>query len=209
MKRQEQVTGIRKWFGDDWLDLQNEIINVLETGFLKDKGNVILSRCKRTGVAPNYFYDAGICLIGGKLCTFEGFSTSAATIYLKLDTTQVVNRNYLDGISKKIATVYRAVAQTTTPSGQYITIDGSNKHRLQLPYVDSTGALKDIPKTDTLLNDANVLVSGAALEQLRNMMQNQFNTLDTIVIPSLVSETELGTSAQLATIFNTVIPAIT
>lgn len=120
MKRQIQKTGKRKWFGDDFLALQNEIYDALE-GLFAPYGNCIISGCAVTGnnIA------AGIVYIGGKICRFSGGSTLAFPCYLVLNSAEIQNRLYNDGISKPTVNEYTAQLAANTPEGDYIVIEST------------------------------------------------------------------------------------
>jgi len=128
MNKQVQHTGIRKWFGDDWIKMQDELFKAIETGLLKT-GTGIVSGVERTGTTGAYTFSDGIVIIDGHLHTFEAHTSPNATIYI-IPATSSINRDYLQGGSQEIAVDYTTTVVYTPPSsGTFIKADSSTKDR--------------------------------------------------------------------------------
>lgn len=133
MKRQVQETGIRKWYGDDWTQLQDELYKVLD-GHFEQYGNMIIKGCEVAGseIMP------GIVALSGKdesnadiykIAKFEGLQSVASwPVYLVLEKTEE-KRLYNTGTNKNVAITYVATPQYSLPTGEYLTInqDGYNR----------------------------------------------------------------------------------
>jgi len=132
MNRHVQMTGVRRWAGDDLIELQGEAFKALDS-FFGQYGNFILSGCEVSGNAIS----PGIVVLSGKepsgidtlkIVPFAGVSNAANfQIYLKLSY-QDATREYGDGGIKPISYNYFAEPFTTIPVGvPYLTLpsDGS------------------------------------------------------------------------------------
>lgn len=129
MKQQVQETGVRKWFGDDFINLQNELIDAV-TGLVLDYEMCILSGCVYTlnGDGTWTISDGIISIkdsIGAykRICRFyaQTFAGATAKVYFVMaerDRTTVSSygRQYKDGSTKNIIVEYYAVAQTSQPA---------------------------------------------------------------------------------------------
>lgn len=121
MKEQTQLTGVRKWFGDDFLAIQNEIIEAQEA-FFAPYGNCIIKGCEVSGQD----IASGICYIGGKIVRFAGTTGVASfPVYLELNEAVSKTRDYQSGGVKEIEREYKAVLNTSVPAGDYITINST------------------------------------------------------------------------------------
>jgi hypothetical protein len=118
MKRQIQKVGVRKWFGDDFINLQDELYTALEA-LLSPYGNYIISGCE----VDNYSVLPGIVCIDGKIARFEGTPTPGLPCYLSLEITEIDNRLYQNGSSLPTREYYKAIANSSIPVGSYITIN--------------------------------------------------------------------------------------
>jgi hypothetical protein len=116
MKKLVQNTGVRKWYGDEWITIQDEANAVIE-GFLGHYGTpFILSGCGVDGttIAPGI---VGLIHADGfKLCRFAGTTGLTFPIYLKPIKTEHTGQ-YLDGATKPIAYTYAAETSDITGSG--------------------------------------------------------------------------------------------
>lgn len=128
MKKQVQEQGVRKWFGDDFIGMQDEIYKAIETGLLGgDTG--IVSGVQRTQNGSDYTFSSGIVMIDGKLHSFSGHTSTNGTIYLVPAVTNDT-RAYLVGGDKNITTNNNTdVVYTQPASGSYIKCDNSTKNR--------------------------------------------------------------------------------
>jgi len=118
MNRQLQKTGVRQWFGDDFINLQDELYTALE-GFLSPFGNFIISGCQVSGNTISQ----GLLFINGRICRFNGASNAFFPYYLKLSQTESDNRLYQDGISKPTIKRYFAEFSVQKPEVSHITIN--------------------------------------------------------------------------------------
>jgi hypothetical protein len=119
MKEQRQLTGIRYWYGDDFIAIQNELIEAQES-FYGPYGNCILKGCEVVGqeIAP------GICVISGKIARFAGATGIVSfPVYLQLQEVVSKTRLYQSGGIKEIERDFSAVLSTNLPVGDYITIN--------------------------------------------------------------------------------------
>lgn len=111
MKEQLQLDGVRKWFGDDFVSIQTEVLDVIQ-GHYSNYGEFILAGC----VADVDSVGAGlICLNnadGFKICRFAGAEGVVFPIYLKSVKTEQT-RQYVDGLDKAISYNYTAELSAT------------------------------------------------------------------------------------------------
>ena len=122
MKRHVQETGVRKWSGNDLLELQSEPLKVADS-FLAQYGNCIITGCV-TSVSS---VSEGLVSIGGKVMTFSGVSTiEVFPVYLVATTTHS-QREYGDNAVKDITIEYTATIQTSQPitGTEYIKIEAT------------------------------------------------------------------------------------
>lgn len=187
MKEQVQQTGVRKWFGDDWLDIQNELMDIIE-GHLGGFGKqFIVSGCK---VAANTV-TAGIVALntteGFKLCRFEGASGVLFPAYFK---PQVVEdyRLYLDGDVKPATKTYNAVLSSTNSEGylelkennttdQFVDIIQDSKHRFVTD--DQIEGWNGAVESALSTIRGGIITSLNTLEKLRVHLQEKINNIDT------------------------------
>lgn len=118
MKRHVQLPGVRKWSGDDLLELQGENLKVLD-GYFSQGGNCVLCGCEmgETSIA------AGIVTLGGKVMAFDGaVNVEMFPAYLVPSKTDIT-REYLDDVVRNIAEQYKALLVYLKPEeGDYIEI---------------------------------------------------------------------------------------
>lgn len=133
MKRHVQEPGIRRWFGQDLLDLQSEPLRALER-FFSDYSSCVLSGCVVSG-ASSKSVSAGLVHFrwndgsNPRYCVVEfhgsGGLPSVFTRYLVLD--EVVDtRQYEDGGVKAVSRHLRAVLSSSVPpTGPHLEITQS------------------------------------------------------------------------------------
>ncbi len=172
MKEQVQQTGVRKWYGDDWLDIQNELMNIMEGHFGHFGKQFIVSGCTVAATTIS----AGIVALntedGFKLCRFEGATGILFPAYLK---PQIVEdtRLYLDGDVKPVTKSYNAVVSSTN-NGSY----------LQLKQDNTTDRFTDIIQDGNhrFVNDDQIAgwngAVGSALSTIRGGIISNLNTLE-------------------------------
>ena len=134
MKRHVQYTGVRRWAGDDLMELQSEALKVLDA-FFAQYGNIIISGCEIEGntVKPGIVGLRGLDSANNeifKVVPFAGRNQgNTFPVYLKLDC-KTVQREYGDGKVKPIAYDYFAAISNTVPEGKnYIIIDRAESKR--------------------------------------------------------------------------------
>jgi hypothetical protein len=134
MKRHEQHTGVRRWAGDDLIELQSEVFKVLDA-FFAQYGNIIISGCEVTGEIINpgvvglYGFDSENNKIF-KVVPFAGRNGgNTFPVYLKL-ASETIRREYGDGQIKPVAQNYFAALSDAVPDDEnYIIINRTgNKH---------------------------------------------------------------------------------
>jgi len=175
MKRQVQETGIRKWYGDDWVSAQKEAFKVLD-GHFEQYGNLIIKGVEVDGsdLTP------GIVGLWGKddanndiykVAVFEGLQgVSSWPVYLVLDSVEE-KRLYNTGTQKNVTITYKATAQYSIPSGEYLTINqsGDNKRYLDAIQSSSYRFVTDADKSNWngKLNASEVVTSPTANKVLK------------------------------------------
>jgi|WetSurMetagenome_2_1015567.scaffolds.fasta_scaffold01806_14 hypothetical protein len=128
MKQQVQETGVRKWFGDDFINLQSELLAAIES-IVSDYGNCVLSGCTVTNNGNNtYTISDGVAYLkdstgaNGKICRVYSQTIAAASfpVYLQQatkdkDDVSTYGRAYQDAITKNIIVEYYAEIVTVQP----------------------------------------------------------------------------------------------
>lgn len=119
MKRHVQLPGVRKWSGDDLLELQGENLKVLD-GYFSQGGNCVLCGCEitETSIAP------GIVSIAGRVMTFPGADNVQVFPAYLVPVKTELTREYLDDVVRNIAEEYIARLVYVEPAdGDYVRID--------------------------------------------------------------------------------------
>lgn len=109
MKRQVQETGVRKWSGNDLLDLQNEPLRVLDDYF-GQWGDCVICGCDVSGNTIG----AGLVSIGGLTLPLAETEVATWPAYLVADV-EHVQREYADDVVRDIALRCFAKAVYTEP----------------------------------------------------------------------------------------------
>lgn len=137
MKEQTQETGVRKWYGDDLINMQTELMAAIKS-IVSDFGNCILSGCTVTNNGDgSYTMSDGIAYLldstgaNGKICRVYGQTIEEANypVYLQQasrdkDSVSAYGRAYLDANTKNIIVEYYAQVLTVQPShSNYILLD--------------------------------------------------------------------------------------
>lgn len=138
MKRHIQKTGVRKFFGQDFIDLQAEPLRALDT-FFAEYGACVIQGCELS-VNGDGTYDvaAGLVAIEAadsetgdssiKVMPFDGATGVALPLYLTA-VGVVDERVYGDGRVKPIAVDFRAVASGVKPLGAHIVLSEAVSNR--------------------------------------------------------------------------------
>lgn len=152
MKRQTQTTGIRNWYGNDFLSLQEEGFKVLD-GFFAQFGSFILAGCQVTAHDGKYDISPGLVVLAGSdddgqatkmVVPFDGIAQISLPVYLTLGC-ETVTDTYEDGGVKPIAQDYKAVASAVQPEGNYLIISQAEVFR----FVDAIQDARHRFVTDT------------------------------------------------------------
>lgn len=117
MKRQVQLTGVRKWFGDDFITLQDELYLAAQTFGMAVGRPFVLSGCEVSPFGEQFIVNQGFAFMvpdngnieDGKIVRVLGgiFEASDFPIYINLKTRDKEDiadygRLYDDGLSKNI-----------------------------------------------------------------------------------------------------------
>jgi hypothetical protein len=125
MKRHVQETGIRKWFGDDLIELQNQPLKAIDE-FFKPYASCVISGCEVSGSSINPGLIAFVWDSAGqkyaKVVPFPGATgVSVWPQYLYLQET-AITREYQSGGVKNIAIDSKAAMTSNLPAFPYVRI---------------------------------------------------------------------------------------
>lgn len=133
MKRQTQAIGVRDWYGMDFLSLQEEPLKVIDS-FFSQYGAFVVSGCEVTANGSKYNVAPGLVALPGTgaegsivkiVVPFAGITGTSLPVYLTL-AYETETDVYHDGKVKPIINIYKAVATTVRPAGNYVQITQSN-----------------------------------------------------------------------------------
>lgn len=122
MRKQVQLPGVRKWFGDDFTSIQDEHWKVTEQLFGQYNYSCILAGCKVSLNGGNFNVSPGIVLIKDvtssewQYAEFAGAVNIALPQYMVLVKT-VTNELYADGNNKARVITFDADFQSGLPTG--------------------------------------------------------------------------------------------
>lgn len=127
MQKQTQLPGERKWWGSDWIMIQDELYKVLEAWLGQYGQACILSGCEVSGSVGSYDISAGIILIkdaGGnyQYAQFAGTTGASLPGFLVIDTS-TTSILYEDGNTKVKLITNNAIFQTSPPADDYIIME--------------------------------------------------------------------------------------
>lgn len=122
MKKQVQLTGERKWWGSDWIEIQGELWKVIES-IIADFGQAcIISGCKVSSgtITGKYNISSGIIMLKDndgnyQYAEFGGATNVSLNGYLVINTT-TTNILYEDGNSKAKRITNSASFSTSAPA---------------------------------------------------------------------------------------------
>lgn len=162
MKRHVQFPGIRKWSGDDLMELQGEGLSIADR-FFSQYGNCVICGC----TVSEGSISAGLVTIGGLVMPFEtATGIEVFPVYLVKDEKHI-QREYADDVVRDIAVKYFAkVVQTEPESGEYIEVpeDGVSTFfdKINAVWLSSiVKQLENLKTADKNLSDAIVLLKAA------------------------------------------------
>ena len=151
MKEHFQDYGIRKWAGNDLIELQSEPMEALQK-LVEPYAPCILQGCEITEGDDAITIAAGLVALQGKdykgedcvkIVRFAGVADKKPPIYLTLEC-ETESRVYGDSQSKAIAYNYKAVATTQEPEKPYLEINAKENKRL----VDTLGITQKLDRVD-------------------------------------------------------------
>jgi hypothetical protein len=168
MERQIQKLGVRKWYGDQWIKLQDQIYKSIEKGLLGQiNDNIVLGGCEISDNGDNYNVAEGIVFIDGEICVFNGIKDTTLPFYLTKKVTETTPKQYADGQSKPTEKHYKANASTESVGVHGITLSQTIQPKLITCYFDNNGNLQGIPKSDSVNNaSSNTLATSVAVRTL-------------------------------------------
>ena len=118
MKRHVQEPGVRKWSGNDLLELQGEGLAVAD-GFFSQYGNCVICGCqvKENSIA------AGLVSIGGMVLPLQAVETVEVFPVYLVKAEEHIQREYADDVVRDIAVKYFAkVVQVKPEDGDCVEI---------------------------------------------------------------------------------------
>ena len=208
MKEHFQDYGIRKWAGNDLIELQSEPIEALQK-LVEPYAPCILQGCKTTeNEDGSITVEAGLVVLQGKDCKgedcvkiarFAGIANKKPPIYLTLEC-ETESRVYGDSQSKAIAYNYKAVATTQKPTVPYMEINASGNKRL----VDTLGITQKLDReggdasqtkvafTKDNAKDHTNIQSGSTLGNLFGKIERWFSDLKAMAFKEKVAKSDLA-----------------
>lgn len=115
MKRQVQYPGVRKWSGDDLLELQGESL-IIADKFFSQFGDCVITGCAVNGDCIS----GGLVSISGMVMSFAGIEgVEVFPLYLVKDE-EHFQREYADEVVRNIAVKYFAKAVYEKPANDFI-----------------------------------------------------------------------------------------
>ena len=177
MKVQVQETGIRRWFGSDYISLQNELYVALE-GFFEPYGNMIIKGCE-TSDNGDGTWRIGAGLVGlyspladeYRICRVaqSDISNTHAAVYLTL-TSSTTLRPYKTGGSKAVVKEYKAQINTVQPgSGEFLTINANGNN------ITFRDAIQDA--NYRMVTDAKISTWDNIITSIRDGVSSGYDTL--------------------------------
>lgn len=165
MKRHVQYPGVRKWSGNDLLELQGEGLSISDQ-FFSQYGDCIICGCEVNGGGIT----AGLVSIGGMVLPLDAVETVEVFPVYLVEGEEHFQREYADDVVRDIAVRHYAKAVQAKPgSGNYIEIteDGAATFfdKLQASWLtDILNRLEALKKADKTLQDAITLLQQADTE---------------------------------------------
>lgn len=183
MKQQVQETGVRKWYGDDFINMQDELIATIVSTIEAYE----ITACILSGATVSYLGDGkyqlqpGIVYIkdstgaNGRILRIPAavnFPTPASKLYLvqaDRDRTTVANygRLYKDGSTKNIVVEYFANALPTQPAhSNYIELTATNNESKRFRAALQTATYRFVTDSEKATWNAKYGTAGAVLSAL-------------------------------------------
>ena len=188
MKRQIQKPGVREWFADDLLAMQDELYRAIEQGLLGQLSHNLLLSGADQGTAfrhnskTRYKIGRAVALIQGELCVFEGSDTEQARLNDHNKTSAPDNSSHFwfkkaareEGLTpyqnnQQLPTL-RVVGMEISASSGSDTVKVERRHlttptaRLLLPYYDASRILQGLP------TEADYTKAGLSTTEQQNLL---------------------------------------
>ena len=216
MKEHFQDYGVRKWAGEDLIDLQAESLAALQ-GMVEPYAPCVIKGCEVTALADgSYAVAAGLVALKGqdvkgvdcvKIVRFDGLESTVLPIYLTLSCV-TLSRVYSDNKSKPIAYDYKADVTTIRPGDDVPCIEITTAGVTRL--VDTMGITQKLDSVGGEAKDTVVgfvqaaerveLTSGSRLGVLLGLVKKWFADLKALAFKDKVAKTDLD--AALTTEFD-------
>lgn len=222
MKEHFQDQGVRKWAGDDLIELQSESLVALQ-GLVEPYAPCIIKGCEVSLVSgSNYKVSAGLVALHGndhtgaacvKVARVDEIPSTILPVYLTLTYT-TATRVYSDGKSKAVSHNYMANVSTVQPEeGEYLTIGVDGGPRL----VDTLGIsaklereggeAKDVKVSFVQASSRNLPESGSKLGIIIGLVRKWFADLKALAFKDKVAEADL--ESALSTKINNKVDKVT
>lgn len=170
MERQVQQTGVRKWYGVDWIKMQDELFKTIESAVLGGMPNIKLSGCQiqLNFITGTYTLQEGFVLVDGKVCYVPQTINIPPTVYLTQKVEIIKTRAYADQNIKPIEELYTVDVNTATTGGSELVLSflGITDNVILRPHYKNQN-LSGLPKTDSYSsNNTNILATAKAVNDL-------------------------------------------
>ncbi len=188
MKRHVQYPGVRKWSGNDLLELQSEGLSVADK-FFSQYGDCIICGCQ---VTDGSGITAGLASIDGMVLPLAAIEqVEVFPVYL-VKAEEHFQREYADDVVRDIAVKsYAKAVQAKPESGGYIEITEEGAatffDKLQAAWLaDILKKLTELKNTDKSLNDAITLLkqedvaAGKRITALEKKMPSYLDHIPTV-----------------------------
>lgn len=188
MKRHVQYPGVRKWSGNDLLELQSEGLSVADE-FFSQYGDCIICGCQ---VTDDGGITAGLVSIGGMTLPLDAIETVEVFPVYLVKAEEHFQREYADDVVRDIAVKsYAKAVQAKPESGGYIEITGDGAEtffdKLQATWLaDILKKLTELKNTDKSLNEAITLLkqedvaAGKRITALEKKMPSYLDHIPTV-----------------------------
>lgn len=211
MKRHTQTTGVRKWAGEDLLELQGEVLKALD-GFFAQYGPCIVKGCEITTNGNRYNVAEGLVVLRGTdqerqittmIVPFKGAYGVSLPLYLTLACT-VRERAYKNAEIKPIAYEYYASGSTVLPQDavDYLLISETEATRFVDVIQDTTHRF--LTDAQRVKWDAKETPQGAESKDAAILLtsKNYAEAKDTEILQTSKAYTDTKNTATLLTAKN-------
>lgn len=212
MKEHFQDSGVRKWAGDDLIELQSESLDALQ-GLVEPYAPCIIKGCEvetvpgADGAEPTYKVSGGLVALRGvdaagngcvKIARVEEFTSEVMPVYLSLANKQTA-RSYGDGSSKVIANDYIAENSAVASDDALELTDAGGKRLVDTLGITQKldrvgGEAKDTVVGFTISSTRGELTSGSRLGGLFGLVKKWLTDLRAMAFKDKVSKEDLTDS---------------